>query len=152
MRASLPDIYGETITLINKLDANHAALKEDVYYTTVIHGCMWSTESAIGTSSSGVVTPTTLHRVQIPSDAGDYESYTDWRKLDSREGIFTLRANDYVVRGEVTEPITAANIRNVVRDYEPDAFQVRAWRELTIPDSNVRKVAGLPLYAFYLEG
>lgn len=152
MRADLSEIYGETITIINRLDAKHAALKQDVYYATVLRNCMWSDESESGTSSSGVVTPSTLHKVQIPVDAGDYAKYRDWRKMESREGVFTLRSGDYVVRGEVNEPVTADNIRTIVADYEPDAWQVKAWRELTVPDQSIKSVARLPLYRFVLEG
>ncbi len=152
MRVSLPSIYGNTVTLINRLDAKHAALRQDVYYATVLHDCMWSDEFESGTSQSGVVTPTTLHNVRIPSNSGEYAKYRDWRKLANREGVFTLRTGDYVVLGEITEPITAENVRTIIADFEPDAYQVRAWRELTIPDKSLHRLAGLPVYRFVLEG
>lgn len=152
MRVSLADIYGDTVTLINKLDAKHAALKQDVYYATVIRDCMWSDEFRSGTSQSGVVTPTTIHEVQIPSSAKTYVKYSEWRKATNRDGLFTLRTGDYVVRGEVKEAITAENIRTIVADFEPDAYQVRAWRELTVPDRSIETIGGLPVYRFVLEG
>lgn len=152
MRVELPEIYGDAITLINRLDAKHAALKQDVYYATILRECMWSDESKEGTSSSGVVTPTTIHKVQIPKHAGTYANYSVWRKLDSRSGVYTLRTGDYIVRGEITEDITAANIRTIIADYEPNAFQVRSWRELTVPDQSVKTIGGLPVYRFVLEG
>lgn len=152
MRAELDEIYGETVTIINRLDAKHAALKQDVYYPTVLLNCMWRDESKSGTSSSGVVTPSTIHTVQIPKDAGNYVKYRDWRNLESKNSAFTLRAGDYVVRGKVDGPVTADNIRTIIADYEPDAWQVKAWRELTIPDWSLKRVAGLPLYRFFLEG
>ena len=152
MRVNLSEIYGDTITLINKLDAKHALLKQDAYYTTVLHNCMWSDESANGVSSSGVVTPSTIHRVQIPADAGRYMPYTQWRNADGREQFYTLRTGDYIVRGEIIDNVDTSNIRTIVADFEPNAFQVRAWRELTIPDLRIRTLGGLPVYRFSLEG
>lgn len=146
---SLLEMYGEPITLINKLDAKHAALQQDVYYPTVIHGCMWYEEFARATSSSGTVIPTTVHKVQIPEAAkASYVPYREWRKLDSKDGVFTLRDGDYIIRGKVEEPITASTVRTIVSDYEPDVFQVKAWRELTI----VPEVPDQLSYAFSLEG
>lgn len=152
MRVNLADIYGETITLINKLDAKYALLKQDAYYVTILHNCMWSDEFNNGVSSSGVVTPTTIHRIQIPANAGSYMPYVEWRKLDAREDYFTLRTGDYIVRGEITDQVDASNIRSIVADFEPNAFQVRAWRELTIPDKSIKTLGGLPVYRFSLEG
>lgn len=152
MRVKLSDIYGETITLINKLDAKHALLKQDAYYVTILNNCMWSDEFKNGVSSSGVVTPTTIHRIQIPANAGNYVPYVEWRKLDARENVFTLRTGDYIVRGEITDQVDASNIRSIIADFEPNAFQVRAWRELTIPNKQIKTLGGLPVYRFSLEG
>lgn len=152
MRVKLADIYGETITLINRLDAKHALLRQDAYYVTVLNNCMWSDEFADGTSSSGVVTPTTLHHVQIPANSGNYVPYVNWRKLDERENAFTLRTKDYIVRGEITDKVDASTIRSIIDDFEPNAFQVRAWRELTIPNKSIKTLGGLPVYRFSLEG
>lgn len=149
MIANLPKIYGEPVTIVNRLDAKHSALKQDAYYQTVIHDCMVSEESSQGVSSTGTVTPSTVHRVQIPVD-GAYVPYREWRDLPTKEGTYTLRAGDYVIKGIVTEPMTASNIRTVISDYEPDAFQVKSFRELTVPD--VTSIGGLPAYRFSLEG
>lgn len=152
MRVNLSEIYGDTITLINKLDAKHALLKQDAYYATVLHNCMWSDEFANGVSSSGVVTPTTIHRIQIPAYEGQYIPYMEWRKMEGRENYFTLRTDDYIVRGEITENVDATTIRSIISEFEPNAFQVRAWRELTIPDHTKKTLGGLPVYRFSLEG
>lgn len=146
---SLLEQYGEPITLINKLDAKDAALKQDVYYVTVIHGCMWFESFARATTSSGTVIPSTVHKVQIPEESkAFYMPYRVWRKEESREGVFTIRDGDYIIRGIVDEPITASTVRTIVSDYEPDVFQVKAWRELTI----VPEVPDELSYAFSLEG
>lgn len=144
------DIYDDTITLINRLDAKDATLRQDAYFATVLKGCQFLTQSTQGTDNDGVVKPSTIHRVQIPSDAGDYVPYKDWRKLEVREGSYTLRNGDFIVRGEVTEPVTTSNIRTIVADYEPDAFQVTSWQELTRPNLNGREVCDF--YRFSLEG
>lgn len=147
--ARLLEIYGEPITLINRLDAKHATLKQDVYYATIIHGCMWFEQFARATTSSGTVIPSTVHKVQIPEAAkANYKPYRDWRKEESREEFFTLRDGDYIIRGVVEEPITADTVRTIVSDYEPDVFQVKAWRELTI----IEEVPDGLSYAFSLEG
>lgn len=147
--ARLLEIYGEPITLINRLDAKHATLKQDVYYATIIHGCMWFEQFARATTSSGTVIPSTVHKVQIPEAAkASYKPYRDWRKEESREEFFTLRDGDYIIRGVVEEPITADTVRTIVSDYEPDVFQVKAWRELTI----IEEVPDGLSYAFSLEG
>lgn len=141
--------YGEPITLINRLDARHAQLKQDVYYATVIHGCMWAESFEQATSSSGTVIPSALHKVQIPADAkSNYRPYREFRKMESREGVFTLRDGDYVIRGMIDEPVTAETVRMILSDYEPDVFQVKAWRELTTVD----EVPDCLSYAFSLEG
>lgn len=146
---SLLEQYGEPITLINKLDAKDAQLKNDAYYVTVIYGCMWYEEFARATTSTGTVIPSTIHKVQIPEAAkGSYIPYRKWRDLEAKSGSFTLRDGDYVIRGTVDTPITPSNIRTVVSDYEPDVFQVKAWRELTV----VPQVPDGLSYAFSLEG
>lgn len=141
--------YGEPVTLINILDARSAALKTDVPYPTVIHGCMWYEQFARATTSSGTVVPSTLHKVQIPEAAKkNYVPYREWRKLDSRDGVFTLRDGDYLIRGIVEEPISSETLKTIVSDYEPDVFKVKAWRELTTAD----EVPDGLSYSFALEG
>lgn len=147
--ARLLEIYGEPVTLVNILDAKSAALKQDVPYATVIHGCMWYEEFARATTSSGTVVPSTLHKVQIPEAAKEnYVPYGEWRKMDSRDGVFTLRDGDYLIKGAIEEPITSETLKTVVSDHEPDVFKVKAWRELTIVD----EVPDGLSYAFSLEG
>lgn len=141
--------YDEVITLINKLDAKHATLKQDAYYPIVIHGCMWSEQFERIVGGDGKVLTGSVHKVQIPSESAlYYVPYREWKSMESREGYYTLRTGDYVVRGVVEGPITATTVRTIISDYEPDAFAVKAWRELTVVDEIPDNLS----FAFALEG
>lgn len=141
--------YGEPITLVNVLDAKTAQLKVDVPYVTVIHGCMWSESYERGTSSSGTVVPSTIHKVQIPEAAkANYVPHSQWKKMDSRGDVFTLSTSDYVIRGDVKDEINAETLKAVISDYEPNVFKIKAFRELTTVDEVPDKLS----YAFSLEG
>lgn len=129
MRVS-PDIYDATVTLINKLDAKDAALASDAYYKTVLHGVMWSDSTTRTVGSDGTVSIATSHNVQLP-DFERYLPYREWCKAENRQDCFTVREGDWVVLGEVAEEVTSSTVRKVVALYEPDAFQVQSFRDLT---------------------
>lgn len=127
MYANLGEIYDDTISILNKLDARDSQSKTDEYFVTVIDHCMWSLVTTRTVESDGTVTIGTSHRVQIPENES-YKPYKEW-KID-KEG-FTIRAGDYVVKGEVTEDVTSGNFRAIVKQYEPDAFEVQTFRDAT---------------------
>lgn len=131
-RADLDAIYaGEPVTIVNKLDARDAEAQQDAYYVTVLQGCVW-TESQVRTvQSDGTVTIGTVHRVQVPETSG-YKAYREW-KADPADG-FTVRGGDFVVRGTLSDAVDASNVRTLVARYEPDAFQVQAFRDLSVPN------------------
>lgn len=129
MRVS-PEIYDDTITVINKLDARDAALASDAYYKTVLTGCMWSDSSTRTVSTDGTVSIATSHRVQIP-EHDKYLPYREWMKPENRDSHFTVREGDYIVFGDVTEDVTPSTVRNIVKQYEPQAFQVQSFRDCT---------------------
>lgn len=153
MRAYLGAIYDDTITVVNKLDARDAALKQDVYYTTTIDHCMWATKEARTVSSDGTVAIRAVHQVQIPENEA-YLPYREWRKAESREGSFTLRSGDYVVRGRLDEQVTASNVRDLVDAHEPDAFQVQAFRDATKGAGFDHATDGIMRFTevYYVEG
>lgn len=130
MRVNLNELYRETITIINKLDAKDAALRQDAWYKTVLRDCMWSARTVRAVSADGTVAVGTSIRVQIPENA-DYVPYAEWSKPANRDARFTIRAGDYIIRGEVAEEITPSNVRKIVADHEPDACQVKAFADLT---------------------
>lgn len=153
MRADLSAIYDDTITVINKLDARDAALKQDVYYATVLHHCMWSVKATRAVQSDGTVAVGTTHQVQIP-EAENYIPYREWKESEAREGAFTIRTGDYIVRGEIDGEVTAQTLRDIVKRYEPDAFQVQAFRDATKGEGFSHGLEGALRFAevYYVEG
>lgn len=153
MRADLGKIYDDTITVINKLDARDASLKQDTYYKTVLDHCMWASKEARTVSSDGSVNIGVVHQVQIP-EAEDYMPYREWRKAENLHESFTLRAGDYVVRGEVSEDISASTIKQVMALYEPDAFQIQAFRDATKGAGFDHSTDGILRFTevYYVEG
>lgn len=153
MRADLGAIYDDTITVINKLDAKDSALKQDSYFVTTIEHCMWADKVNRTVQSDGTVNVATSHQVQIP-EAENYLPYREWRKAEARADSFTLRTGDYVVRGKVKEEITASTIKNVMKLYEPDAFQIQAFRDATKGKGFEHSTDGILRFAemYYVEG
>lgn len=153
MRADLGQIYDDTITVINKLDAKDSALKQDSYFVTTLHHCMWADRVSRTVQADGTVNVATSHQVQIP-EAENYMPYREWKNAETRADSFTLRAGDYVIRGEVTEDISASTIKNVVKLYEPDAFQIQAFRDATKGAGFEHSTDGVMRFTevYYVEG
>lgn len=153
MRANLGEIYDETITVINRLDAKDSALKQDAYFVTTLRNCMWSVKQTRSVRDDGTVVIGTVHQVQIP-EAENYLPYRDWKKAENRADSFTLTTGDYIVRGEVTEEVNASNIKAVIRNYEPDAFQIKSFRDATKGAGFNATKAGIMRFAemYYVEG
>lgn len=153
MRADLGQIYDETVTVINKLDAKDSALKTDSYFVTVLDHCMWSDRIARTVGADGTVEVATSHQVQIP-EAENYMPYREWRKAETRADSFTLRTGDYVIRGKVEEEITASTIKSVIKLYEPDAFQIQAFRDATKGKGFEHSTEGIMRFSevYYVEG
>lgn len=153
MRANLGEIYDETITVINKLDAKDSALKTDSYFVTTLDHCMWADKVSRNVQTDGTVFVGTTHQVQIP-EAENYMPYRYWRQAENRADSFTLRAGDYVIRGKVEEEITASTIKNVVKLYEPDAFQIQAFRDATKGAGFDHSTDGIMRFTevYYVEG
>lgn len=153
MRADLGKIYDETITVINKLDAKDSALKTDSYFVTTLDHCMWSDRVSRTVGTDGTVEVSTSHQAQIP-EANNYMPYRDWKKAENRADSFTLRAGDYIIRGTVEEEITASTIKNVVKLYEPDAFQIQAFRDATKGEGFEHSTDGIMRFTevYYVEG
>ncbi len=151
MQADLGHIYDETITIISKLDAKDSLLKQDSYYVNVIDHCMWSVRSIRTVSEDGTVNIGMTHQVQIP-ESNDYRPYREWKK-HATEG-FTIRPGDYVVKGDVSEDIDAANIKKIMNLYEPDAFQVQVFRDATKGEGFTHSTDGIMRFVevYYVEG
>ena len=150
MQADLDAIYNETLTIVNRLDARDSDSKQDAYFKTVLHGCMWSAQSTRTVQQDGTVSIGTVHRVQIPA-SDDYLPYREWSK--SPRG-FTIRQGDFVVRGEVAEELDAATAKRTLQKYEPDVFQVQHFRDLSRTEGLVYRPEGIMRFAecYYVEG
>lgn len=153
MRADLGAIYDDTITVINKLDAKDSALKQDSYFVTTIKHCMWADRVSRTVQSDGTVNIATTHQVQIP-EAENYLPYREWRKAEARADSFTLRAGDYIVRGIVKEDINSSNVKATMKLYEPDVFQIQAFRNATKDKGFEHSTDGILRFAevYYVEG
>lgn len=153
MRANLGEIYNETITVINILDAKDSDEKQDAYVKHFLDGCMWNIRTARTVEQDGTVTVGTTHVVQIPEDA-EYLPYKEWAKLADKSTHFTIRPKDYVVLGKVTEELTALNLRKVILNYEPEAFQVQAFRDATKGKGFEHSVKGIMRFTepYIVEG
>lgn len=114
---------------------------------------MWADKVSRNVQTDGTVFVGTTHQVQIP-EAENYLPYRDWRKAENRADSFTLRAGDYVIRGTVEEEITASTIKNVVKLYEPDAFQIQAFRDATKGAGFEHSTEGIMRFTevYYVEG
>lgn len=153
MRANLGDIYNETITVVNRLDARDSATRQDTYYATVIHHCMWTEKISRMVQSDGTVKVGVTHQVQIP-ESENYKPYRAWRLTEERQDAFTLTEGDYVFRGELTEEVTASNIRALVNNYEPDVFQIQSFMDTTKGKGFEHSTDGILRFAemYYVEG
>lgn len=153
MRVDLGNVYNETITVINKLDAKDSALKQDAYFVTTLEGCMWTVTQTRDVANDGTVIIGTVHAVQIP-ESENYMPYREWRRAENRADAFTLTTGDYVVRGSIDEEVTASNIKAVVKKYEPDAFQIQSFRDATKGAGFECMKSGIMRFAemYYVEG
>lgn len=152
MRANLGAIYDKTVTVINKLDARDSALKQDEYFKHEIDHVMWSLVTTRSVAQDGTVTIGTSHRVQIP-ESESYVPYKKWVGTD-HQSVFTVRAGDYVVLGSVAEEVSAATIKKVIAQYEPEAFQVQTFRDATKGDGFTHSTKGVRRFIepYIIEG
>lgn len=129
MFVDLSRMYGQTVTVINKLDAKDAALKMDAYYKQVVTGALWSAQVSRSVSTDGSVQIGQSVKVHI-ADRSEYMPYDEWKAAENRDAYFTIRTGDYIILGEVTEDVTASNVLQLVKAKGDDAMQVKAFRDL----------------------
>lgn len=110
---SLTPTFTETITLLNKLDAKDSETGLDVWKSTVLHDCAWS-EKSVRSVQGNVVSVGRSIIVRIPSSP-DFHPYSEWK--DGMNG-FTLSTGDCIVRGTVSEAVTADNVKSVLAAHE----------------------------------
>lgn len=130
MHVDTDTIYRDTITVLNKLDARDATLKQDAWYKTVLQDCMWTELVTRSVGADGTVNIGSSFRIQIP-EKNNYLPYKQWITPANRDSYFTVSLGDYVILGEVSEEITPETLREIVKKYEPQACQVKSFRDLT---------------------
>ena len=90
------------VTIYNKTTESRA----EAYYRTVVSGVYW--ESTIGANrrSRGDIADDKAF-VMIPLDAVGYLEPKAWEALVDKSTAWSLRPGDYIVKGSVTDEITA---------------------------------------------
>ena len=123
--------FKHTVTVLNKRDGLDSPDHLDTWKKTVLQKCAWKqTETR---SQSGRVSDDTEisegadYLVRVPPSS-EYRPYSAWK--NTMEG-FTFSPGDYVLKGEITEEVTAETVQSVVNKYRPDAFEVRLFRDNT---------------------
>lgn len=124
----LKDIYNETITIFNKLRRDDSVTGRDVWHKTVIKNAAWYTDSARSAGGSAVYIGSYI-TILIPFE-NNYLPYIEWKKPGMQDGYYTMSLSDYVVKGEVTENITADNIVKTLEKYGEDVCLVKHHNEL----------------------
>ena len=146
MRLDASSYLDQTLTIINKLDAKDAGIAADAYYKTQLQG-VWSAKSVRTVLGSGDVAVAATVNMQF-ADTSHYMPYREWSKAADRNGMWTLREGDHVVRGAVTDDVgTATALKKAIAAHEPDAVQVKAMQDKTRETGLEYVDAGVMRYA-----
>lgn len=129
MFANLSSMYGQTVTVLNKLDARDSALKLDTWYKQIVTGALWSANITRSVSTDGSVQIGQSVKCHI-ANRSEFMPYDEWKAAENRDAYFTIRTGDYVILGEVDEDVTASNVLQIVKAKGGDAMQVKAFRDL----------------------
>lgn len=152
MFADLSQMYGQTVTVLNKLDARDSALKLDTWYKQVVTGALWVASITRSVATDGTVSIGQSVKCHIANRA-EFKPYDVWKAAENRDAYFTVRTGDYVILGEVTDDVTASNVLRIVKAKGGDAMQVRAFRDLRDPAVSYR-APGMEaiMETLYIEG
>lgn len=123
----LEHIYNETVTILNKVRRSDAGGQKDLWYKTILNNVAWYTDSARSAGGSAVYIGSYI-TILVPFN-DKYLPYMEWKKLSNREKFFSISNNDYVVKGIVTEDISADNIVSVMQKYGEDVCLVKHHNE-----------------------
>lgn len=152
MFVDLSKMYGQTVTVLNKLDARDSALKLDTWYKQVVRGALWSASITRSVATDGTVSIGQSVKCHI-ANRSEFMPYDEWKAAGNRDAYFTIRTGDYVILGEVSEDVTASNVLQIVKAKGGDAMQVKAFRDLRDPSVNYPS-AGMEsiMETLYIEG
>lgn len=120
--------FDYTITVINKLKAQHSATKLDVWYKTVLHHNAFTSQTmrnVTGTTASVA----SVYTVRVPLN-DKYTPYSEWIS-DPSQG-FTFSLGDIIIKGVIDEiTITPNNVNQILQKYQPNAFTVKSFKDNT---------------------
>ena len=118
--------FQHTITVLNRRDGKDSPDRRDTWKKTVLDHCAW-TQSRTQQAQGVEVSEGAEYLVRVPP-SDEYRPYSAWK--GDMEG-FTFSPGDYVIKGEITEEVTAETVQSVVSRCRPDAFEVRLFRDNT---------------------
>lgn len=124
----LKDIYNETITIFNKLRRNDSPTGRDIWFKTIVENAVWYTDSARSAGGQNVYIGSYI-TILIPF-GNNYLPYIDWKENSNQEGHYTMSLGDYVIKGLVTEEISADNIVKSLEKYGENVCLVKHHNEL----------------------
>lgn len=136
-------LLNRTVTVINRLDAEHYELEYDAYKATVYSPAMWSERVQRSVTSDGQAVTAKSYTVQIPVDAVPAENGTQ-----AIAGI-----GDFVVLGHVVVPAGSSRTDVLKQLSGLPAFEVQTVRDLST-NGAVENGTGVLKYlnVLHLEG
>ena len=136
-------LLNRTVTVINRLDAEHHDLEYDAYKATVYSPAMWSERVQRSVTSDGQAVTAKSYTVQIPVDTVHAENGTQ-----AIAGI-----GDFVVLGHVVVPAGSSRTDVLKQLSGLPAFEVQTVRDLST-NGAVENGTGVLKYlnVIHLEG
>lgn len=111
------------ITLLNRLKRKDSVTGVDVWYKTIIDGCVYKKDRVQNVNGT-VVSLGQLFTILIPF-TGKYIPYSSWRNMEDKTGFYTLSEQDVIILEEVAEEVTDKTIVKIKNDYEPNTCDIR---------------------------
>ena len=121
MNINTERLLNRTVTVINRLDAEHYELEYDAYKATVYSPAMWSERVQRSVTSDGQAVTAKSYTVQIPVDNASDETPTP-----PIAGI-----GDFVVLGHVVVPAGSSRTDVLKQLSGLPAFEVQTVRDLS---------------------
>ena len=111
------------ITLLNRLKRKDSVTGADVWYKTIIDGCVYKKDRVQNVNGT-VVSLGQLFTILIPF-TGKYIPYSSWKNMEDKTGFYTLSEQDVIILEEVVEEVTDKTIIKIKNDYEPNTCDIR---------------------------
>lgn len=115
------EMYNKTVTVLNKLKATDAFIKQDIWYKTILKNCGWYIKSVTAVSGNTTSIGNVI-KIYIPFN-DNFLTYKEWKNKPDEK--FTISENDVIIFGEVIEDVTPQTLTNIKKSYEPNVCEVR---------------------------